>query len=666
MFLKRPIEKKWKSFAARALLAAVACLLAPHGLRASAQGAFEAKALEQLIEKLDFARARSQENESWALSLRLADAIAERARRRSIDEIEKGCEPCAAGDQDRARALSIYDRNWARAPRSEQARLLLQIGHLHDLAGNGAQAASAFQLAANHALNNGAMLDPASRRDALLALGDLRFRAARFAEAKPLYAELAQADAGAMRGFAAYRWAWCEFRAGKADRASGILKSLLLEPPRGVELDEQFREAASRDFATFLAQGAHPEEGLDALWNASPSRAKYENFIYFSSELDRLGRAAEARQALARLASLERDPPRRLVALAKAARLDIESLSLEAQGRAAAARNEQARASAANAILEAAPLAVRLSAVADVEAKEALRDVLGAWQKKEGESASRELGRALDAYASAYPADFDAALAAAKAAMDVRDYKGAFERYQRAGLAASSGGPAASAVLEQALLGELDAAERRRDPPSIDRACDAYLAASRDRSRALEAKYRKARLAYERGDYAAAADALRAVTVAPDAGPALLRSQAADLSLDALALLNDHRKIEAWGQEYAQRFPVRAPEYKSLARKAVLHQSAALAANDAALAALSRFDPEGASASERAAFCKNRLVLLERARKFGEASAAADCVLAERGASEADRDYALERKAWIAELGLDFGSALAALEQKKV
>jgi hypothetical protein len=131
--------------------------------------------------------------------------------------------------------------------------------------------------------------------------------------------------------------------------------------------------------------------------------------------------------------------------------------------------------------------------------------------------------------------------------------------------------------------------------------------------------------------------------------------------------------LEIWSGEFAKYFskalPEAASEFAGVSRKSVLTQAAHAATDgntanlEAAWTTLSRFDLPSASNEERATYFKNRLVLAEKMGKFREAREASDELLRLPNLATADREYALSRKAWLAELVLDFDSALKATEK---
>ncbi len=80
-----------------------------------------------------------------SITLRLADLYSERARRDSMNEIEKGCvDKCVAGTADRTKALRLYTDILPRVPEVNKSKVIVQIGHLFQLNGQEDKALSFY------------------------------------------------------------------------------------------------------------------------------------------------------------------------------------------------------------------------------------------------------------------------------------------------------------------------------------------------------------------------------------------------------------------------------------------------------------------------------------------------------------------------------------------
>jgi hypothetical protein len=147
--------------------------------------------------------------------------------------------------------------------------------------------------------------------------------------------------------------------------------------------------------------------------------------------------------------------------------------------------------------------------------------------------------------------------------------------------------------------------------------------------------------------------------------PAKLREQAAHLSLDAIAIQKQDDKLVAWSLDYAAQFPANAKDFKAITQKSVLTESAKLAEKDseAAWATLMKFNPQEASSSDKKIFLKNKIVLAEKTKRFTQASQAVDEYLLLSDLSAEEKEFALGKKTYLAELRLDFSTALKSFEK---
>jgi hypothetical protein len=82
--------------------------------------------------------------------------------------------------------------------------------------------------------------------------------------------------------------------------------------------------------------------------------------------------------------------------------------------------------------------------------------------------------------------------------------------------------------------------------------------------------------------------------------------------------------------------------------------------SDAAWALLSKIDISGADSTDKVLYLKNKILLAEKSKKYSEARLAVSELLKVQGLSAADREFALSKQGWLAELALDLRTALNA------
>lgn len=646
---------------------------------AHAQQGIDPQTRDMLITKLTqvYLNLAPGDSSKVAITLRLADLHAERARIDAMTELQAGCTQCTAGVADRKKALQYYQEVLPKTPDSSIGKVLAQVGHLYEMTGDQKAAIATYtKILADQK-------SPEARAEANLSLAELYFKRHDYVAARKHYGEVIANPAAASKGLAAYRIAWCEFNDGHLQAGIDGLVTVLKSPEllsRGanagvIQVDKQFQEEVSRDLATFMARRPHtvPSSTTEAtqLYELSPENARMANVTYLASELERLGQAAPAVAVWRFTQEKQSKPQARLEGHIRLAQLQME---------------QKQTAEAAKDYAQALSLWTTMGTCNETdcsELKARLRKFVIDWNRMEKKAPSEGLLEAYKGYLKTFPNEGDMALWAAIVAMDLKQYALANELDQRAAtlatqtLASTTADAAAKKDagerLETSLLAAIESAELAKDAAMLDKAYDSYLAMSREKKKALEVRYQKAKAIYDRGDYAASADALKSVALSNETAKIMgsndVKEQAAELALDALVLLKDDTRLEAWSSELAAAFPKNAAEFRGIARKSILTQSAATASAgdkaslESAWATLARFDLQTATNEDKAAYYKNKLILAEKTERFGEARDAVENMLRLPNLSAADQQYAFSRKAWLSELVLDFDGALQATQK---
>ncbi len=618
-------------------------------------------AQEKLIEKLTHVNLNLPPSDTsrGSITLRLADLHAERARRLSMRELNEGCTVCTAGAKDREKAIRLYNEVIPTLESEQKARVSTQIGHLHELSGQESKAMVIYESLMNDK-------NEKISAEAKLSLAEIYFKKRNYAQALTFYKKVMQSPSS-QKGLATYRAGWCSFNLGQIEQGVKDLKNVLNTPEllsrsqSGVlSLDKQFQEEVSRDLATFLARRPFEESELDVLYKLSPDNAKLAHLSYLASEYERLGQVAPAILAWRYTIKLQSEPKARMEG-----HVHLAQLQAAHQNRKEAIRDYETALS----------LWSNLGACVDDTCKQLktrLRQFVLDWNQIEKKSPSQELLESYQKYLAVFSSEVDMRLWQAQVASQLKDY----ELSVRENLIVASA--IAQEVktqpnmektrmewLEVSLLAAIENAELSKNLPLVDKTTQAYLDLSTSRKKEMDVRYQRAHMVYEAGQYNAAAEQMRALALDKKAS-AEIRSKAAELSLDSLVLLKDDTRLEAWSKELSAAIPAQASSFLSLARKSVLTQSSQLAASqdiEKAWVTLNRFDGTGATQEEKSVYLKNKLILAEKLRKFPEARDAAEQMLRQPGLAAEDMQFALSRKAWLAELQFDFATALSTTEK---
>ncbi|MGZ5278447.1 MAG: tetratricopeptide repeat protein [Pseudobdellovibrionaceae bacterium] len=606
-----------------------------------------------LITKLEKVQMQLAPNDSSkvAVTLRLADLYAERARINSMEELNKGCQTCNAGDADRKKALRFYLEVMDRAPEASRGKVMVQIGHLYQITGSEEKAVEFYQKVLQ------AEKHPGLRAEADLSLGEIYFKRRDFAKALGSYSEVIKNPAASSKGLAAYRSAWCAFNQGQVVSAIEQVQHILKTPAllsrngaSGNQVDSQFHEEVALDFVTFLAKEQLTPALVQSLYDLSPERIKSQNVQSLALEQERLGKKAEALSAWKFVYGHLNKAEDRL-----AAQISMAQLEFDGGNRKEALMNYEKA-------LQVWKEFKSCGSDQCEELRKRARQFVVSWNQIEKKQVSEDLLTAYQMYSGTFPEDVDMFIYQAQVAEDLKNYPVAWEAMSKALplLVSKNEG----AKLETLLLKQIELAETAKNEDQQNQAADLYLKHSSQKTKTFEVQYQKARNLYEKANYTMAVDELRALALLAS-GDLKIRKQAADLSLDGLVLLKDETRLPVWAKEYSSIFKDSASEYSQIVQKSILTKSTQMADLNTAGAyqELLAFNVAQAQPEDRLKYYKNKLIMAEKLQKFPEAVSAADDLLVQPGLSFEDREFAWSRKAYLSEMLLDFGTALAATEK---
>ncbi|MFZ3229661.1 MAG: hypothetical protein WA160_05620 [Pseudobdellovibrio sp.] len=584
--------------------------------------------------------------------LRLADLHSEKARILSNKEINDGCTICKAGEKDRAKAIGYYTEALAKAPESTRSKVYLQLGHLYELQGQADLAEKKYILILSSSQN------PLELAEAHLSLAENAFRKSNYALSMKHYDQVLAIEGASSQGLAAYRKAWCAFKLGQSDQAIDQLKMVLTNPKlqsrmaisRGIA-DIQFLEEVSRDLVTFMAaRGIQPKDA-DTVYALTPENFKLQQVTLLAREGLRLGQKEADLKVWEFIFEKHTDAKIRLEAKIRQAQLSFDLKKTEqAENFFAAALSLW---SANGCTIESCD-----------ENYKGLRQFVVGWNRIEIKNPSSQLITAYQEFLKVFPEDVDMQIWTAQA----MGQTGQFAAAAAVGLKANTllAGLKDNEKLEKNLLLTIENAEKAKDEKLLLAAQDDYLQKSILKQKTADVEYQKAYSIYQKENYLQASELLKGIALGNGTN-AKIKLQAAELAMDALAILKDDIKMQKWSSEFAAKFPEKKSEFAAIYQKTILNQTAVAAKTDSAqaLQILSQFDVATSSMEDKKVYLKNKILLSEKLNKIPEARVAVDDFLRLTNLSVEESEFALQRKAWFAELELDFATALKTLELTK-
>jgi tetratricopeptide (TPR) repeat protein len=623
--------------------------------------------------------------------LRLADLYSDEARLLSMTEIEKGCfqganvAGCGLSKSDRASAIKFYEMALSESSGAIQSRVLFQLAHLYEVNGQSKQASNLYRkiLALGAKRFSQTVLGQSQA-----GLGEIAFKEKRFRDAKKSFELAMKNPATPRRGWIMYRLAWSELNLNQAEmgkrRLLTILKTpslLSLESTSGSKQDSSFQEDVAHDLTVFYARTGFSQQDIESLWALSPEAARKSILIELAEEAERLGQKRAAIAVWSTLASRPVDNSR-LGTNGLLARERIEAQTRVATLRFGLGEKPQAVVDFRGAIT----LWNKTSCSPEAECailQKRLRKLVIDWNKNEETKLSKELLEMYRLFAGQFPQDSEMAFWGANVARERQANREAMALYHQAAEEASKAiargdaksDPKIKTVFEGSLLAEIEMSELTKDLKLREQAYNHYLTLNPQGPKSLEVRYQLAHTAYDRGEIAKAADMFYQIAARDEACrsksvPSFCR-QSADLALDSIVILKQDERLEATALEFATLYSG-GKDFSSIARRARLNM-AAKAANGSSSSAmnenlkkLSEMNLKDAPASEVLLTHRNRFVLAEKTRNFAAASAAAVAIINYPGASASEREDAMAKRLWVAEMQLDFATAYVTAKQMKM
>ena len=609
------------------------------------------------------------------LELRLADLYSERSRLEAMDDVAKNCTQCNESKTDRQSAIQLYKKGIAKRgfhnpDKETKGRVVLQLAQLYELQGQTDEAKKVFE----EVVKNSDQYSQELLGLSYAGLGEIYFNRIKYVDAQNNFEKALSITATPRKTHILYRVAWCRFHRDDYAKGTALLVQTL-ESPETAD-DNSFREEASRDLATFLSQGTVGAAEIQKLTDLSPANVRKDNLVYLAKELDRLGKKSMSVAVWNVVGQNEKSPIDQMESHLRMAELQFDA------GKKDETLNEL---QATLDVWKTDGCASKGGEDECVVLRNRLKKLVIDWNRSEQDAPTALLLNAYAVFVSVFP-DMEMNYRAALVARHLGQLDQAIQYYGNAAVLASQelkngiSNKDEAGIFEKdfeaSLLGQIEIAEQTKDAQKRADAYSRYLTLNPHGQKAFEVKYQQAHLLYDAGRNLEAANSFRALAL-NTSGDTDLREKSADLSLDALVLAKSDENVVPWAQEYAKAFASRKADYLKIASHGTLSEVATAintpgASNSqlrTSLNKLNQLNLSTATTAEKIAYFRNKLIIAEKLRDLPEVKSAANALLGLKKISAEDREFALSRLAWAAEMTLDFKTAFSLtskLSQKQV
>ena len=642
----------------------------------NSQEAAKEQAQNLLITKLaDVFDSLKDENLSKSkVALRLGDLLSEKARRLAIKDLDGGCTTnCTMGAKERRKALGYYEWVFERKNLAEAGGpALLQAGRLYEQSGQAAKAVEIWTLALKSEFTE---KNSKLQQQLWFSLAELYYRNKNYSKATPYYEKLYTTKDSEFRNKSAYRRAWCLFNSGQSAEAARSLEAILknkdfLKSAGSNVVDEPYWSEVSYDYTVFVSQlegSSFSKEGK-LIYKLSPKTQAMKNLIYLASEWDKLGQKAEALQAWTFIVKKQKDPKEKLNSLIHLSELhrtrgDLKkSLSFYKESLGILKKN--------------------FSDCKTFQCDEWVRRVRNyvvSWDKElavtPDAKASEKLLEGYDFYLATYSNHLDIVIAKAllltslgKTELAYNQYSIALETLKDENVVIRDN-KIKTIKIEDILLSQLKLALDSKDKAFTKSAYEHYLSLSKDKTRFWEASYELAYLFYKEENYLKAQTLFYQVAIESKKHDLAIKS--ARLVMDCLAKEKKDVEIQKTSQAFASLFAKDVKEasyYQKLTITSILNQSekAYEAKNyELALEKLKEISWSTVPPKQWHLVLKNRVITSYKLQDYEGAWSSVNQLLEQKSLDSEMKDFALQEKLILAELFLDFTSALETLKQSQ-
>ncbi len=622
-----------------------------------------------VIDKLERVMKHSTSSDSSFIPtiLRLGDLYSERARLKTMAEVEKNCLHCLGSRQDRLTAISKYKTAYPIAEAEKKGRILFQMAHLHELLDQSSKAIDLY----NEVIKS--EKDRSLVGQSHAGIGDIHFKKNQFDKAIKRFNSALSIKETKDRGYIQYRLAWCYFNSGNENSAIALLEQVLKSPTslnrsatKGIKFDDSFHVDISRDLTTFYSKQKVTQARVKNVLELSPSSVVKENLYHLAKETDRLGKKRESIFVLSAYLQTNLSKQEQLDAQIRLTYLyyDLGNKNQSITEMREAVRYWKKNGCAPEEKCE--------------EYRTKLRNFVVNWNKSLKDKSSHSLVAAYTLYLSLFQEDVEMNYWAGESAFKLSQWNLAINYYRQASILSNKSIKSGKAtkiekeIFELALLGEIAAAEKLNSLDKRHKAYVHYLQYNPNGKEALQVRYQKAHVAYDQKQYESAANQFRSVALEKTSQFFDIRKKAADLALDSKVFSKDQETIQKWSIEFAQVFPNSKNEFYRISRKSTLNQVASdLNQNSVSrsnakktLQKINSVILKGATDDEKKSYYQNKFVAAKAAGDLDHAANALSGLLLISSLSERERQDALRDKLWTQEMKMDFNAAYET--QKKI
>ena len=576
------------------------------------------------------------------IQLRLADLYAERARLFEIKAGETNCLNCKEANQDRTKAIALYEKALPKASLENQKKSFLQLAHLYSVTGQTNRSeATLKRILSNKSLK-------ALHSKAHLGLGDIQFSKQQFEKS---IQSLNQAEKGAAsedKAYISFRKAWSELNLGNNQKSLQLIQKAVGQAQANNQTSLQ--KDLMRDYATILARTSFGSQEVNRFATLSLEEDRAQNLKFLGEEADRLGNKKGAL----------------LIWTQYAQQSEEATDSAELNFKMALNYYDLGQTQKSLSYLKKA---VDFAADGNCEDKKCetlktqFKSFLVNWNKKEKTEPSQNLLSAYNIYFELQPQDFEALIWAAQISQQRNDSKQAYSFYDRAAQVAYE--QKNKKETERLASIAIEVAETTRDSQLKEKALKRYLELSPDGQQKHLVLYQLAYMAYQRKEYDQAAYDFKKLALDKSWKDTNTKIKAADLHLDILATQKKDRELRVNAITFAKEFKQKLAHFTEISRKVTNNILVQLVAQPdssrseirSEIDILQSYSLAHLSNKEKIAQFRNIALAAEKISDINTVETISQKIMKTPGATAADIEFANKSLLWVAELKLEFKTA---------